>query len=146
VRSNGGQLLSASALVALGTSVLLAALLGFGLSALASTPSGDAVEAARGEAAAVVIPAETVSRSAPSRARRHAARETTVAVPASSFARPAPASRPTVSGGSATAGATRSKSLTRPTPGPTSPAAPNASHPPKHGHGNGHGHGKPAKH
>src|SRR3954470_515496 len=62
VRSRGGGVLSASALVALGTSVLLVALIGLGLRELASPPGAGASGPARTEAAAVVVPALTVQR------------------------------------------------------------------------------------
>jgi hypothetical protein len=147
VRSNGGQLLSASALVALGTSVLLAALIGLGLSELRSAPPDGASGLARTEAAAVVVPAETVSRRAPSTRRRHKDTTTQARTPAltPSYAEPVvPRPTNTVVAGSSSAGAqsTTSPGATR---APTSAASPSPSPTPKRGHGKGNGHGKPAK-
>src|SRR4051795_5009285 len=81
VGSRSGGVLSASALVALGTSVLLVALIGLGLSELGSPPGGGATGATRAQAAAVVVPAITTQRHAAAGKVRHPSTSTRSSIP-----------------------------------------------------------------
>ena len=148
MRSSGGQLLPASALVALGTSLLLAVLIGLGLSELRSAPPSGTAGLARTEAASVVVPAETVSRAAPSTRGPHPKTPSHQAAPvaAPSYVQPV-ASRPTatISTGSSTAGAQQSTRPRTATTTSVAAASPSPSATPKRGHGKTHGHGKPTK-
>jgi len=133
VRTRRGGLLSASALAALGASVLLVSLIALGLSALADQPRDAGMGAGRREAAAVVVPPLAVSRHAVGQ-RRHLLRPgaTTAATVASVVPTYAPTASPRA--------ATRSPAAA-PSVAATNSAAPNASPTasPTPGHGNGKG-------
>ena len=150
MRSRGGGVLSASALVALGTSVLLAALIGLGLSELASDPRGGATGTAHAETAAVVVPGISAHRQLP-----HAQTHSPSATPRAGI----PVLTPTTTSGGATSDATTapatSKTSTRTTTvrstsAPTStstatakpkPTAPTPSPSPTRAHGKGKANG-----
>lgn len=152
MRSRGGGVLSASVLVALGTSVLLAGLIGLGLSELGDPPRGGATGSAHAETAAVVVPAVTAQRPAPGKEHRRWARtDSSIPVLTPSVGGSAPTAMPVTTHAVApstttrtttsttTARATSTPRTTSPTPSPT----------PTHGqgkgkaNGSGNGHKKP---
>jgi len=159
VRSRGGGVLSASALVALGTSVLLVALVGLGLSELASPPGSGASGTARREAAAVVVPDLTVQRHVAAGKHRQPATSPRPSIPVltpsvGGTASPATTARggstaaatvqPTVRATATTVRSTRPK-VTSPTPSPTRSQGKGKGKGSGHGNTGPHGHGKPPK-
>jgi hypothetical protein len=107
VRARGGGVLSASALVAAGTSLLLVVLIGFGLSAMGSPLGGRPSGSVRAEAAAVVVPGSDKSAGrAHAHPQRHSSRTTT-------------RSRPVVSSPLRSGSLTSSAAVVRTTPVPT---------------------------
>jgi len=136
VGSRSGGVLSASALVALGTSVLLVALIGLGLSELASPPGGAATRVTHAEAAAVVVPAITTQRHAAAGKVRHRSTSTRSSIPVATpavtptyaKASAVPATSPTRTTSHAGSTSTRKSSSATASPSPT--------------HGNGKGKAK----
>ncbi|HET6816341.1 MAG TPA: hypothetical protein VFH66_03850 [Mycobacteriales bacterium] len=151
MRARGGGVLSASALVAVGTSLLLAALVGVGVSALGAQDAGGASAGMRAEAASVVVPGSVDSHPVTHRhARRHVEPRTTSAQP--TFG------RTVATGASATpsvmiAGSRTSSSFVAPTATATASPSASSAHSPGKSNGNGNGkakgsgsgHQKPAK-
>ncbi|HET7529373.1 MAG TPA: hypothetical protein VFJ98_00275 [Mycobacteriales bacterium] len=159
MRGRGGGVLSASVLVALGTSLLLVAVLGFGLSALGGTDRSRAPGATRAETAAVVVAGghPRPDQQATRRASGHGAGSHSDGTPRLTptvGSVLAPSSPSTTSGGTSraagsTAGASVSPTRTRQataTPKQASPTpSPTATHGRGNGQGKGHPHPKPKK-
>jgi hypothetical protein len=156
VRARGGGLLSASALVALGTSVLLVALIGLGLSELGNPPRVGATGSTHAEPAAVVVPAITAQRHVAAGKVPHPSTTTSPSIPvltpstATVFpTAPGTAARVPTAAATTTRTATKARSTSTPKAASPTPS-------PTRGHGNGKGNGngnggtrgrhKPAKH
>jgi hypothetical protein len=141
--------LSASALVAVGTSLLLAALVGLGISELGGTESGGPSARIRTEAAAVVVPGGDAHQRESTGHARHSTTVPTVATyPVTTPVAPASTttSRSTVTTTTATPTSTR---LVRASSTPSPTASPTATRAHGKGKGNGagtgQGHRKPSK-
>ena len=146
MRARGGGVLSASALVAVGTSLLLAALVGLGISELGTRDSGGAASGMRTEAASVVVPGgDAHERAATAHPRRHPHRPVTAAPV---VAQPS-ASSGSTSGShvSRTTASTRQHAQSQPAakPSTTASSTPGNGKGKAKGAANGRTHHKPAK-
>jgi len=138
--------LSASALVAIGTSLLLAALVGLGISELGTGDSGGPSSTMRTEAASVIVPG---SDPKPAPAVKHSRRPSRPSASASYPWTP-PAGQtgpaPSTSGGSTSASTLRSTKTVSPTATPSPTATQAHGNGKAKGAGAGNGHHKPSKH
>lgn len=141
MRARGGGVLSASALVAVGTSLLLAVLVGVGVKALGAGDRSGTAAGMRAETAAVVVPGSTdPAKPVRHQVRRHRAATVTV---------PQPVVVPTVSTTTASRPLTRPTSTTSTRTSTMKSSSPVPTATPTHGKakgsGKGNGHQKPAK-